>query len=139
MLDYRLYLTYRDCGYITEQLLQKEFGVNRRRWRILASVNEQEGATLNRLAERAELDKVQASRTVGTMVREGYLKRLSNPGNARFASIVFTDKGRALHDAILVRYRAANIALVDALSADEARELDRLLAKIRQGASRASN
>lgn len=132
MLDYRLYLTYRDCGYVTERLLRTEFGVNRRRWRIIAIVHQLEGATLSDIAEGAELDKAQASRTVGTMVREGFLKRLSNPDNARFAKIIFTDKGRELYDAILARYREANISLVASLTYDEIAMLDGILEKLRQ-------
>lgn len=136
MLDYRLYLTYRDCGYFTERLLRTEFGINRRRWRIIAIVHQFEGATLSDIAEGAELDKAQASRTVGTMVREGYLKRLSNPDNARFAKIIFTDKGRELYDAILARYREANQSLVASLSYDEIAMLDGVLEKLRQHAAR---
>src|SRR5271168_3695617 len=39
MLDYQLYLLYRDCGYVIERLCQVEFGVSRRRWRILATLS----------------------------------------------------------------------------------------------------
>lgn len=135
MLDYRLYLVYRECGCHFERMLNSEFGLNRRRWRLIATVHELEGGTLTEIAERAELDRAQASRTVGTMSREGYLRRLSNPDNARFAKIVFTDKGRELYDKILARYREANIALVDSLTVGEIRELDRLLDKLRAAAS----
>lgn len=136
MLDYRLYLVYRECGYHTEKMLNDQFDLNRRRWRLIATVHELEGGTLSEIAELAELDCAQASRTVGTMVREGYFKRLSNPDNARFAKIVFTDKGRDLYDKILSRYREANLALVDSLTVDELHELDRLLDKLRTAASK---
>lgn len=131
MLDYRLYLVYRDCGYITERLLRTEFGINRRRWRILATVYELEGATLSEIAEGAELDKAQASRSVGMMVREGYLKRMSKPGNARFAKVVFTEAARQLYEAILARYRDANLSLLASLNAEEIEQLDTLLDKLR--------
>jgi hypothetical protein len=39
LLDYQLYSLYRDCGYVFEQLCQVEFGVTRRRWRILRGRN----------------------------------------------------------------------------------------------------
>lgn len=131
MLDYRLYLVYRDCGYVTEHLLRTKFGINRRRWRIIAIVQELEGATLSEIAERAELDTAQASRTIGTMVREGYLKRLSHPDNARFAKVIFTDKGRDLYPSILAEYRETNISLLKSLSYDETVQLDTILEKLR--------
>ncbi|MDE2455344.1 MAG: MarR family transcriptional regulator [Burkholderiales bacterium] len=131
MLDYRLYLVYRDCGYITERLLRTEFGINRRRWRILATVFELEGATLSEIAEGAEMDRAQASRSVGMMVREGFLKRMAKPGNARYAKVVFTAAARELYEAILARYREANVSLLASLSAEEVGQLDVLLGKLR--------
>jgi len=93
LLDYRLYLLYRDCGHVIERLCQVEFGVSRRRWRILATLSAAEGITVSDLATRAELDIAQTSRAVGTLAREGYLKRLANPKNARFAQVILTRRG----------------------------------------------
>jgi len=133
LLDYQLYLLYRDCSSIMERLMQTQFGITRRRWRIIAALHESsEGATLNEIAQRAELSKDQASHTVGTMCREGYLKRLSNPDNARYAKIVFTDKSRTLYDAILKEYRAANRQLLQALTLAEIETLDTVIIKLRQ-------
>ncbi len=134
MLDYRLYMANRDCGYFLERLLQSRFGITRWRWRIIATVHELEGATLSDIAARAELDKAQASRTVGTMVREGYLKRLSNPDNARYAKVIFTDKGRALYEEILSEYRGANGLLLEVLAQDEIEMFDKVIDKIRDRA-----
>lgn len=135
MLDYRLYLVYREFGCHHERMLNNEFGINRRRWRLIATVHDLEGATLSEIAELAELDRAQASRTVGTMVREGLLRRLSNPDNARFAKIVFTDKGRELYDKILKRYREMNLALIDDLTVEEIHQLDKLINKLRAAAA----
>ena len=131
MLDYRLYLVYREFGSHHERMLNEEFGINRRRWRLIATVRDLEGGTLSDIAEHAELDKAQASRTVGMMVREGLLKRLSNPENARFAKIVFTDKGRELYDQIFGRYREMNLALVAGLAPEEIHQMDKLIDKLR--------
>jgi len=135
LLDYQLYLLYRDCGSVMERWMQRKFGITRRRWRIIAALHESsEGATLNEIAQRAELGKDQTSRTVGTMCREGYLKRLSNPDNARYAKIVFTDKSRSLYDAIFKEYRAANLHMLEALTPMEIDVLDSILLKLRQRA-----
>ena len=71
LLDYQLYLLYRDCGYVIERLCQVEFGVSRRRWRILATLSAAEGITVSDLSMRAELDIAQTSRAIGTLAREG--------------------------------------------------------------------
>src|SRR5271156_2125770 len=100
MLDYQLYLLYRDCGNVIERLCQIEFGVSRRRWRILATLSAAEGITVSDLSKRADLDIAQTSRAIGTLAREGYLKRLANPRNARFSQIVLTEKGRNLYQSM---------------------------------------
>jgi len=135
LLDYQLYLLYRDCSAVMERLMQTRFGITRRRWRIIAALHElSEGASLNELAQCAQLSKDQASRTVATMCREGYLKRLSNPHNARYARIVFTEKSRTLYDDIIKEYRAANLQMLQALTAAEIDTLDTALCKLRQRA-----
>jgi len=135
MLDYKLYLTYLDSSRVMERLIQTKFGINRRRWRVIAALHEvSEGATLSEIAQAANLDRSQASRTVGTMCREGWLKRLSNPDNARYAKVVFTEKSRKLYDAILTEWGAANHQLLAALTPAEIQALDTIIDKLRQRA-----
>src|SRR5580658_6862982 len=119
LLDYQLYLLYRDCGYVTERWCQVEFGVSRRRWRILATLSAAEGITVSDLAQRAELDIAQTSRAIGTLAREGYLKRLANQTNARFAQVILTEKGRNLYRAMFARFCQVNKQLLGELSEDQ--------------------
>lgn len=135
MIDYRLYLVYRDCGYVTEKVCKNEYGISRRRLRIIFSLVHCEGITVSELARRAELDMAQTSRTIGTMMREGFLRRLSNPENARFAQVVLTDKGRQLYSDILGRYRSINQSLLAPLDDQELLMLDYLLDKLRASAT----
>lgn len=135
MLDYRLYLVYRDCGYVTEGICRREFGISRRRLRIIFTLIDAEGVTVSELAKRADLDIAQTSRTIGTMVREGFLRRRSNPQNARFAQIWLTEKGRELYRDILGRYRQANNRLLDVLNDEEVIQLDRMIDKLRRHAA----
>ncbi|MNN97359.1 hypothetical protein D3C81_2165080 [compost metagenome] len=65
------------------------------------------------------------------MMREGYLKRLSNPDNARYAKIILTDKGRQIYNSILDRYRSINQSLLQPFSDEEIITLDYLLSKLR--------
>jgi DNA-binding MarR family transcriptional regulator len=116
MLDYQLYLLYRDCGSVIERLCQVEFGVNRRRWRILATLSAAEGITVSDLSTRAELDIAQTSRAIGTLAREGYLKRLANPKNARFSQVILTEKGRNLYRSMFARFCQVNKQLLRDMS-----------------------
>jgi DNA-binding MarR family transcriptional regulator len=136
LLDYQLYLVYRDCGYVMERLCQQEFAVNRRRWRILATLSAAEGITVSDLAQRAELDIAQTSRAIGTLAREGYLKRLANQNNARFAQVILTEKGRALYRSMFARFCQVNEQLLGELSADQVQCLGAIISTLRNTAQR---
>ena len=133
-LDYQLYLVYRDCGYVMERLCQHEFAVSRRRWRILATLSAAEGITVSDLSKRAELDIAQTSRAIGTLAREGYLKRLANPNNARFSQVILTEKGRNLYRSMFARFRQVNEQLLGELSEDQVQCLGAVIATLRNTA-----
>jgi DNA-binding MarR family transcriptional regulator len=135
MLDYQLYLLYRDCGYVIERLCQVEFGVSRRRWRILAALSAGEGITVSDLSKRAELDIAQTSRAIGTLAREGYLKRLANPKNARFSQVILTEKGRNLCRSMFARLSQVNQQLLRDLSEDQVQHLCAAISILRNTAT----
>jgi DNA-binding MarR family transcriptional regulator len=136
LLDYQLYLVYRDCGYVMERLCQQEFGVSRRRWRILATLSAAEGTTVSELSKRAELDIAQTSRAIGTLAREGYLKRLANQNNARFAQVILTEKGRNLYRSMFARFCQVNEQLLGELSEDQVQCLGAIISTLRSTARR---
>jgi DNA-binding MarR family transcriptional regulator len=53
--------------------------------------------TLNRLAEEMYLDKSTASRVVDSLERKGYVRRSTDPNDARALSLGVTKKGLKLH------------------------------------------
>jgi len=65
------------------------------------------------------------------MVREGLLKRRSQPGNARYAQILLTDAGRDLCNRVMRRYVQANQALLAPFSETEVLTLVSLLSRLR--------
>jgi DNA-binding MarR family transcriptional regulator len=135
MLDYQLYLLYRDCGYVFDRLCQVEFGVSRRRWRILATLSAAEGITVGDLSKRAELDMAQTSRAIGNLAREGYLKRLANPKNARFSQVVLTEKGRNLYRSMFACFRQVNKQLLRDMSEDQVQHLCEVISILRNTAT----
>ena len=139
MLDYQLYLTYRDCGHVTERICKREFKINRRRWRILATLAQGDGITVSDLAARADLDIAQTSRTIGTLAREGFLRRLARRDNARLAQIVFTDRGHSMCAALFARYREVNKQLLRGLTNPQVIQLTTMLETVRRTAAELSD
>ena len=56
--------------------------------------------TLNGLAAELYLDKSTASRVVATLVKKGYVRRSTDPADARALNLEATRKGRNLHSKI---------------------------------------
>jgi DNA-binding MarR family transcriptional regulator len=108
---------------------------SRRRWRILATVSAAEGITVSDLSKHAELDIAQTSRAIGTLAREGYLKRLANPKNARFSQVILTDKGRSLYHSMFARVREVNKQLLRDLSEDQIQRLCTVVSIVRNTAT----
>jgi DNA-binding MarR family transcriptional regulator len=135
MLDYQLYLLYRDCGYVIERLCQLEFGMSRRRWRILATLSAAEGITVSDLSKRAELDIAQTSRAIGTLAREGYLRRLANPTNARYSQVILTEKGRNVYRSMFARFSEVNKQLLRDMTADQVQHLCTAISILRNTAT----
>jgi DNA-binding MarR family transcriptional regulator len=76
---------------------QREFGLSRIEWRIMAQVGGSPPLSLNELAELAGLDRGQLSRTVKAMAQRGLLISKRRPGGPAIV-ITLSDEGRAVHD-----------------------------------------
>jgi DNA-binding MarR family transcriptional regulator len=135
MTPHNPYQLYRDCGYVMERLCQVEFGLSRRQWRILATLSAAEGITVSDLSKHADLDIAQTSRAMGTLGRKGYLKRLANPNNARFAQVILTEKGRNLYHSMFARFRQVNKQLLRDMSEDQIQHLCTLISILRNTAT----
>jgi len=127
LLDYQLFLGYRNCCAYTEATCRAELGVGGRHWRILATIAENAGATLRDIAQAAELDMAQTSRAVGQLVRKGLVRRRSNPSNSRLAHIQLTEQGVETHRAMLKRLGELNTEILAALEPAQVRELAAML------------
>jgi DNA-binding MarR family transcriptional regulator len=101
---------------------------------IIATLSSAEGITVSELAQRADLDIAQTSRTVGTLSREGYLKRLSNPDNARLAQVILTAKGRSLYDSMFSNYCKINKELLRGLDQKQVDQLTSIIGALRLAA-----
>ena len=115
LLDYRLFMAYRDCSAVTEATCRAEFGVGGRHWRIIATIAENQSSTVNQVAEVAELDVFQTSRAVGQLVRQGLVTRGARAGNRRFAEVSLTAQGAELHAKMFRRYAELNRSLLESL------------------------
>lgn len=114
---------------------QREFGLTRVEWRVMAQVGGYAPLSLNDLAELAGLDRGQLSRTVKAMALRGLLISRRRPGGPAIM-ITLSDEGQIVHDRMVALAIERNRFLVGDLSDDTLAQfadvLDEVTAKAQQ-------
>jgi DNA-binding MarR family transcriptional regulator len=96
-------------------------------WGIVAQLGERAPRNLIDLAGGMGLDKAQISRSVSSLVRQGFVTRKPNPRNSREILIALTPRGRAAYQTIVKAGAVVNDALLADLGSKERRQLQTLL------------
>lgn len=130
MLLFRLSRLTASAGRPVVQMCEKEFGVTRREWRILAELALQEGMLSSELAEQTGLDRAITSRIVTGLVQKRLIVRIPRPSDRRQVPLRLTQAGLELYERLLPRVAALNRELVSVLSQSEADILDDLLGRL---------
>jgi DNA-binding MarR family transcriptional regulator len=130
--DHMPYLVNR-AGNLVIQLFSRDlaqWGVTVPMWRILAVLGEHGQQRLIDLALLTSIDVSTLSRTVGNMVRRGFINRGVAPDNRREVVIAITSQGRKILDKALpsaIRYEQS---LISGLSKKDVEAAKRVLAAV---------
>jgi DNA-binding MarR family transcriptional regulator len=84
---------------------QRDFGLTRTQWRILAHLASVDGMTAKEIGARVHEDKVSISRGVVGLEAKGHLHRISDPRDRRAERLHLTESGRAVFAAVAERAR----------------------------------
>ena len=103
--DYLSYLLARSSKLVSEQFhaTVKAAGLNVNYWRILASLSDGDGLSLNQLNERVLFNQPTLSKLVARMESEGLLERLKGEQDKRSILIYITPQGRELVNQLLAK------------------------------------
>lgn len=113
--------------------VQKKFGLSLNEWRVLGLTHALEPVIVSDIRRILHIDKGQLSRVVKSLIERGFLRGTANRDDQRFIELQVTTRGRALHDDMLAYSTQRNRNVIADLSKQEARELFRLLGKLRSG------
>ena len=108
---------------------QREFGLSRIEWRIMAQVGGYAPLSLNDLAELTQLDRGQLSRTVKAMAQRGLLVSRRRPGGPAIV-ITLSDDGQVMHDRMVGMAIDRNRFLVGDLSDDALTQFAEMLDEV---------
>lgn len=119
--DFLPYLIARLAYQLNRDLVEKlrHEGINVTRWRILAVLAMGDGITIKEIIDRAMMQQSALSRALMRMEREGYVRRVARPNDARCVEVYLTGKGRELFRSLNVVVRRREKRLLGDLTPAE--------------------
>jgi DNA-binding MarR family transcriptional regulator len=133
-VPYRLsVLTNRVSNAIAREY-SKRFGLSIPEWRVMAVLGGTSGLSARDVAARTEMDKVQVSRAVAALVRSKRVQKQIDGADGRVTRLSLSAKGRAIYNEIVPLALDLEQQFLAALTPEERRSFDALLAKLAQQA-----
>ena len=126
------YLVNRTARLIAHDLAEKirPAGVAIGQWPVLLFLWAADGMTQAELSRVVAIEPPTVVRTIDRMVRDGLVTRAPDPDDGRLSRIYLTERARSLRDELVPLAAAVNGEILNGLTANEARTLRRLLAKL---------
>jgi DNA-binding MarR family transcriptional regulator len=133
MISFRLSNLVAANDRVGQGWMQTQFGLSLNEWRVLGLTFALEPVIVSEVKNILHIDKGQLSRVIKSMVERGYIRSEPRSDDQRFTELRMAARGRALHQKMLAYSTKRNNALLEGFTPEEARELFRLLDKIRAG------
>jgi len=105
----------------------REHGLKPPEWRVLGSLDGDEGATITGLADLSFMEQSRMTRLVERMEAKGLVRRVADQGDRRRVRVFYTDQGRALAAVLIAQAKAHEANVLALLTPTEAARLKSLL------------
>lgn len=136
----RLWLRLLTCSSLVEtsirRRLQRQFSLTLPRFDLLAQLDRVDGLKMSELSRRLMVTSGNVTGIADQLERDGWLTRESDSDDRRATLLRLTDSGRERFRAMARVHETWIIELLSSLDSTEQRELQRLLGKLKQSASR---
>ncbi|EJL87090.1 transcriptional regulator [Polaromonas sp. CF318] len=134
-LTYRLHLLHKLTDLESQRAYVAEAGLSMSDGRCLTAVGTFAPLSVNDLAQKANLNKGQASRAAQSLVEQGLVVKAASPTDGRGVVLTMTPKGKAAWQRAMQLVGRRNQDIFGVLNAAEREQLgdffDRLIAKAR--------
>ncbi len=138
-LTWRMHTLHKLTDQESQRLYPEETGLSLSDGRCLTAVGSFEPLSVNRLAQLANLNKAQASRSAQYLAEQGLVEKRDAPGDGRGVELTLTPRGRQLWRKTMDFVERRNQAIFSCLSRQEQKLLgdlfDRLIAHAQQPAA----
>lgn len=132
-LPYRLSVLSNRVSQSIARAYADRFAIGITEWRVLAVLGRHPGLSANGVAERTAMDKVAVSRALARLLERDLIRREIDGEDRRRSVLQLSEAGYAIYDEVVPVARACERTLMTHLDAQEAEQLDRLLAKLEAG------
>lgn len=133
-LPYRLAVVTDAVSRALAAVYADRFKLTRDQWRVIAQLADERELKATELGTRTSLPKMQVSRAVTGLERDGLITRVADPDDRRNLVVRLTAAGRALYRKIEPIVLEREAFLLAALSTEERAALTRSLARVEERA-----
>jgi len=134
-LPYRLSILSNTVSATIAREYRDLFGLSIPEWRVMAVLGRFGPLNASEACGRTAMDKVTVSRAVARLLEQKLVQRGTDPNDRRRSILKLTARGVRIHAQIVPIAQGRESELAAALTAQERKSLDRLLAKLEQRAS----
>jgi DNA-binding MarR family transcriptional regulator len=109
-------------------------GITSEHWRVLRHLADEVGRPMGEIAERLEMNPPTLTKLIDKMVGKSLVQRAADPEDSRRILVYSTDAGLELLQELQSRIDEHHAALAELLGERNARQLERLLTMLIEGA-----
>ncbi len=129
-LPYRLAVATDAVSGRLARRYREEFNLSIPEWRVMAVLGRYPEISAGDVAARSAMDKVQVSRAVAQLIRNGHLDRRSDTRDRRRTVLSLSATGRAIYQRIVPTAQAYERDLFNRLTPEEGEILMRALSRL---------
>jgi DNA-binding MarR family transcriptional regulator len=107
-----------------------EHGLSLSEWRLMAIIASGRSMSASDVTERSTMDAVAVHRAVMSLLRRGFIERISVEGDKRVKQLIFTPAGQQTYESIVPYAWELEESLLSCLSPAEAMALRRMLRRL---------
>ncbi|MCV6574684.1 MAG: MarR family winged helix-turn-helix transcriptional regulator [Cohaesibacter sp.] len=138
-LPYQLAVLADAVSQSIADLYQKNFNLSRAEWRILAALGDKADMSGKELCAYTTLDKMQVSRALASLEKNGHILRKANAKDRRNQVLRLSNQGTKLLSQIIPLVKEREKLLINALNKDEQKAYFQMCQKIYHQAQKILN
>ena len=129
-ITHRLHTLSKITDRVSQAAYETDAGIPFSEGRCLAAIGAFSPLSVNDLAQRANLNKGQASRAAQSLVDQGLVRKEASATDGRGVVLTLTAKGERVWQRVMLVVERRNAEIVSCLEAQEVQQLSRLLDRL---------